>query len=119
MQQRRLFLRAGQRDAEFPFLVEAERRAPEIAQHGGDVCILERTPFEAARRTGIHALGEELQRAHAVAADGGQQAVGIGPPCPHPLRQTAADLVVVRQQVVEHRNDGIADKPVHPQRQRQ
>ena len=39
------------------------------------------------------------------------------PPCPHPLRQTAADLFVVRQQVVEDGNDGIANKPVLAQRQ--
>jgi hypothetical protein len=53
-----------------------------------------------------------LQGADAVAADGGQKAVGIIAPCPHPLGQPAANVFVVRQQVVEDGNDRIADKPV-------
>jgi hypothetical protein len=119
VRQRRLLLRAGQRDAEFPVLVEAERRAPEIAQQCGDLAILERTPVQASRHSGVIALGDELQRAHAVAADGSKKAVGIVAPCPHPLREAAADLAVVRQQIVEDGDDGIADKPVLAQRQRQ
>jgi hypothetical protein len=43
VQQRGLLLRARQRDAEFSVLVEAERRALQIAQQISDLSIAERT----------------------------------------------------------------------------
>src|SRR5271165_482568 len=97
VQQGRLLLRACEGNAKLPALVDAQWRALEIAEDSSDLFIADRTPLYAARRSGVCAVREELQGADAVAADGGQEAIGIIPPCPHPLRQPAADLFVVRQ----------------------
>ena len=119
VQQRRFLLRAREGDAKLLALVDAKRRALEIAQDIGDFRIFERSPLYAAGRSGIRPVGEELQGADAIAADSGKEAIGVIPPCPHPLGQAPADLVVIGKQVIEHGNHGIAEKTILAQRQRQ
>ena len=67
VEQRRLLLRASERNPKLPALVDAERSALEIAEEIGDCLVLERATLYAARGSGVRPVGEELQDADAVA----------------------------------------------------
>jgi hypothetical protein len=66
-----------------------------------------------------HTVGEELQRADAIAADSGEKTVGIGAVGLCAFRKPAPDVVVVGQQVLEDGKDRVADVPVLAQGQRE
>ena len=65
-------------------------------------------PATAPAGPGSVILAQELQRADTIAADGRQEAEGVvaSAPC---FSEAVADRRVVRQQIVEHGEDGVAD----------
>src|SRR5580693_4173883 len=70
VQQRRFLLRARERNPKLPALVDAERRALEVAEDSGDLLVAELAPLYGARRSeqlrgstnpkGADATGREL-----------------------------------------------------------
>src|SRR3569833_1878525 len=77
VQKRRLFLRARQKNTEVLVGPDTERIAREIRDDGGDILIARVFRVDRACCGGRVAVGKELQRADAVADNGGEQAVGI------------------------------------------
>src|SRR3546814_4392444 len=78
VQQRCLFLGARDRDAEVFVAVQAERCLGQIAQHFLDSGIIDGLPLDrGAVDPFACSIGDELQSAHAVAADRGKEAIGV------------------------------------------
>jgi hypothetical protein len=112
IQQRRLFLSSRQGDAKLLGFVNSEWRALEIAENIGDLLVAEWASRYAAHWSWVLAVWQELKSTHAVAPDGRKEAVGVIAFRSDPFGQPSTDLFVVRKQVVEDGDDGIADKTV-------
>ena len=108
VEQCRLFLRSGNRDAEFLFNIHAERRPCEISQNLFD--FLDRNPLSlnVAQRARLFAFMEKLHGAHAVPTDLLQKAVCVSSLCTGPLSNPSADIGIVGEQVVEDSGHGCA-----------
>lgn len=78
VKQRSLFLRACERNAEVLIGADAERIAGKIAENDGDLLSASGAAINGAGAPGCGTVGKELQRADAIAADCGEQAVSVG-----------------------------------------
>ena len=110
-----LFLCPSNRDPEIPLGPDPKRRAAKILEHRGDLVVAQKFSRQHTAIPRLFPFGKELQRADAVAADPGQEAVGINTLRPNPFRQAPADVVTVRQEVLEESNNRLADIPLDPQ----
>lgn len=81
-QEGHLFLRPSNRDAESLFRVDTKWSAPEISEILLDLRSIKRCALKIVQGTRALPLGQELHRAHAVAADFLEQAVGVRPAAP-------------------------------------
>lgn len=76
-----------------------------MGQHRGDLVIAQRLARQCRAIPGHGALWQELQRSDAIAPDSGQGSTGINTFRPDPFRQSPMDVVTVRQQFLEDRDD--------------
>ena len=118
VEQRRFFLRAGKRDAEFLVGADAERIAREVANHRRNLLVVHGAAIDRACAGRRHSFGKELQRTDAVAADRRKQAVSIGAVRLRAFGYAPADVVIVGKEVFEDGQDRIADVAVFAQRKR-
>jgi hypothetical protein len=105
VQERRLFLRSGDRDAEILFLVHAQRRGGKAGQNAFNLFIADRFPLYIGFAIGRHAIGQKLHRANAIAPDRFQQAEVIGALRAHAFSYTSANVRIVGQQVIKDGDD--------------
>ena len=98
-------------------IAHAERGSGEVVDDGGDLIIGDGVTIGGTGSAGIDAVREELQRADAVEAECGQQAVGVRATRADAFGNALADRVAVRKQVVEDIDDGRTDIAVFAQRQ--
>jgi len=101
------FLRARKRDPEFFILIDAKRCGGQIADLASDVVLVDGPSLHGARRSWLNAIGQELEGAHAVAANPCKKAVSIGTLRVNPLSQPAPDPLTVREEIVEDRDHRI------------
>src|SRR6185312_6304920 len=119
VEQRCLFLSACEGDAKFFALIDAQRSALEIAQDIGDFLIANRAPRYTARWSGVLTVRQKLKSAHAIAPDGGEQAIGVVAFRSDSFGQAPADLFIIRKQIVKDGDNRIADEAVFAQRERE
>jgi hypothetical protein len=101
-QQRGLFLRACERNAELAcFVPVRQRRRDDSSQVPRDFVLGHRRAFDAvmARRRAV--ATQDLNRTHALATDRLEQVEGPERIGPEPAGDPPADRVAVRQEVVE------------------
>ena len=111
-----LFLRARDGDTKILIIAHAERGSGEVVDDGGDLIIGDGVTIGGTGSAGIDAVREELQRADAVVAECGQQAVGVRATRADAFGNALADRVAVRKQVVEDVDDGRTDIAVFAQK---
>jgi hypothetical protein len=120
VQQGRLFLGAGQRDAQVVSLVpQAAVPSCGVLQMGLHLRVVEHVAFHPVEAQRLLALGQDLQDAGTIPAHGGQQVEGLVGLGTETGRQALADRAAVGKEVVEVVLDGWAlDRPVvHPEGQ--
>jgi hypothetical protein len=91
----------------------------EVLDDTGDVVVTDRLSIGATGSAGVEAVGQKLQGAHTVMAEGGQQTKSVGTVGADALGDTLADMVAIRQQIVEYIDDRGAYVSVFAQRQGQ
>jgi hypothetical protein len=82
----------------------------------GDPGVVNVFAFDSTGGAWLDAVRQELQRSEAVPVDGGKQVVGVYSLSMNTLGHAEANGSAVRQQIVEHRDDGRADVVILAQR---
>ncbi|MNV04043.1 hypothetical protein D3C71_943280 [compost metagenome] len=99
-------------------VVEPQRICGQIIQNFRNGAVIEGLTLDLARPGRFAAFGQELQGAHAVTANGGQEAVGVDSLGIDARGDPPADLLIVGQQVVEHGDDRRPEITILAKRQR-
>ena len=118
-QERGLFLRACNRDAELLLLVHTQRRRCKAGQNAFDLLIADSFPFHIGLVIRRNVIGQELHRTDAIAPYRFQQTEIVRALRTHAFSHALADMRIVGQQVVEHSDHGLATISCLAQRQRQ
>jgi P-type conjugative transfer ATPase TrbB len=118
-QQRRLLLRARERDAEILLLADPKRVPAQIGDKLANLLLIHCPCIDGPGLCRLNPFRQELQRPNAIPPNLRQQAMRILPARSDALRDQAADADIVGQEILEHGDDGFADEAVFLQGQGQ
>lgn len=99
-------------------VVEAKRTSAQISEDRCNLLMADRVAGDHLRPRWIASFRKELQGAHAVATDSGEQAEGVNPISADPRRQATSDHLIVGKEVVEYGGYWSPDVTIFAQRQR-
>ena len=118
LKQRRFLLRPSKRDTKVAILVSDAKRVPgEVANQRGDLFISDNAAIDLTRFADGNAVGYELERADAIAADRAEEAIGVCARSVGFFSYLSPDTFVIGKQVFKDRRHRLADVSIFTQRQ--